>query len=145
MTPYTLSDRSWIYRLANFGHRRIYYQTDICTLLRAAGVGLFVITLLAAAAGLMIAFVASSLWNIFYMIVGEAEVLPTTIVFFGLLISAALIGVTEYVQHVLRKRRAARRYETPVRKQPGFISLAYQKFKNKTCVRIQFTPDGYDD
>lgn len=145
MTPYTLSDRSWIYRLANFGHCRIYYQTDICTLLRAIAAGAFALLLIATAASLLITIITVSLWNTFYMIVEGAEVLPTTIVFYGVLGAVVVIVIVEQFRRMIRYYRNKRRQEVPVPKEPGFISLAYQKFKNKTCVRIQFTPDGYDD
>jgi hypothetical protein len=136
MIAFVLDSNSWHFKLANYGEVRIWDDepTDICEYTRAVLKGATSLVAL----GLFFTFVAvwsgASLYNIFELLfLGSEKVYPWTGFFIGLCI-ATLIAV---VYGAFKAWRENRRMDVP-EPEPGFVKLAYRKFKDKTCARIEF-------
>lgn len=133
MKEYSLSKNSWHYKLANFGmgynQYRIDTETDICSYIRAVLVGTFVFAFLTCVFAGLGGWVAFSVYSIVgYFIWGMAiSPFAWTLLFVvgGLFGGAAAVTGGVVIREKLDEQ------------EPGFIRLAYQKFKNKTCVKIK--------
>lgn len=134
MKAFNLSKDSWHFYIANFGKKRIWVEdgSDICEYTRAVFGGMFLFLLAGLAICLGIAWVAVSLYNIYDIMFNGAEFLPTTVMLLGLIgAGGLLVGVAVVVDwyHNLPDKPEP---------EPGFVKLAYRKFKNKTCFRLDF-------
>lgn len=138
MKEFTLNANSWHFRLANWGNERIYdYQvrhgTDFCTYIKAVikgGTAALFAYLLAATA---VVWVGYSLYDIIAAIVNAREITWPGTIMFGVLVLALvllLIGAFLYEGTLAIRRRAEEK--------PGFFTLAFRKFKSKTCFNINF-------
>jgi hypothetical protein len=141
MKSYTLKANSWHLWLANWGHIRIRVEhgTDICSYIRAVIAGTFnMIGVSIIVGGLLglIAFAEGSclLW-IYQCITGG----------FGEPSGPAIVGtfmncvfLVTFVIHNFKEWWENREVKPNTEVEPGFIGLARQKFKNKTCFKIDF-------
>lgn len=148
MKAFTLGVDSWHFKIVNFGEKRIspsWGDTDICEYTRCFLKGLFWFCV----AGMMITvgavFVLGSLANIFSAIFLGYILEPYSFAFIIIVGSlCTAIGITWLVE--LHRERVRQRYQKMrelqsrddyVEPEPGFLTLAYRKFKDKTCVRIK--------
>jgi hypothetical protein len=134
MKAFTLSNTAWHFRLANYGATRIWVEdgSDICEYTRAVFAGSFLLLLAVIAGALATVWVGLSLFNLYEVAVGAAMLeLHTALFLFVMGIIGFFIGVA-----VLADWYNSRPEKPPV--EPGFVKLAYRKFKNKTCVRLEF-------
>lgn len=153
MKQHTLNANAWHFRLANYGRKRISdyevkYGTDFCAYMRAvlqgAGKALLVYTFSA----VIIAWVGYAVYDVALLIMNpQHEVFPTT-VFIGFMLAVLAIMLcgglaAEGFRHIrerirlhaiVRAQKDGKRYQP----EPGFLTLAYRKFKDKTCFRIKF-------
>jgi hypothetical protein len=147
MNNHTLKTDSLHFRLANFVERRvsrydIMYGIDICTYIKYVlkGTLWFLFGMWFIVAG--ISWVGYSFYDLYQSITTGTQLsVPAFVLFYftGLLI-LVLITMALYLQ----AGKAAKwcKYKltniTPKRSKPGFVGLAYSKFKDKTCFMIKF-------
>lgn len=147
MKAFTLSKKSWHWRLAvTYGNHYEYdTDTDLCTYIRHVMRGIFVALLVTAAGGLCISAPMGSLlaWIAYVITHGMTEMDP--VAFAG----AALIGGitiltglfvlfnTDAGEEVISKVKGAVKITIPKPKEDSFLVLAYRSFKDKTCVRLR--------
>jgi hypothetical protein len=140
MKPYTINSKSWAFRLANFPHRRVGRDTNLCDMTSAMIRGALVMFYLTTLIGALVAMFGYSIWNTYDMIANGASIHPTTILAYGFVLAIIFIAFVEWSKGVLRERRLKKHMleskNPPAEKQPGMITLWYRKFKDKTCVRI---------
>lgn len=150
MKEFTLNKKSWHYWLANFGTTRMgsyerKYGTDICHYIRSVIKGLFLFTIAMAICSALALWVGNAIYEIaLYLIKGAELGEPTKffIVFGGATVITLTILLTVYgavtgTQTLMRKQRE-RRWEQGNPDEPGFLTLAYHKFKEKSCFKIKF-------
>lgn len=149
MKPYFISENSWHFWVVNFGERRIrasWGDTDICEYTRCFLQGLMCLVAAAMGISMVVAFVVASIINgIAWMFFGYM-LAPWTFTFILILGSLGFVAILyEIAQFNVRRKEALRqkRYELMEKGEytpppPGFLTLAYRKFKDKTCVRLTF-------
>lgn len=140
-----INHKSWHMWLANFGVSDRWDRistgdrVDICSYIRRVLFGVLKLAVLSAAIGFMTLWVLFSIGNIFgwlflgYMLEGPA------IFFIIMSISLLSVFVIFYTKNKVDeyqwKKRS--RYVESKPKKPGFMSLAYRKFKDKTCFMLE--------
>lgn len=148
MKAFTLSVDSWHFKIVNFGEKRIspaWGDTDICEYTRCFLKGLFWFCVAGMMIALGAAFVLGSLANIFSAIFLGYILAPWSIAFIIIVGSfAAALGISwlvewnrERVHERYAKLRELQSRGDYVEPEPGFLTLVYRKFKDKTCVRIK--------
>lgn len=150
MDAVTLSTEAWHFRLANYGTRRISSYDlrvgiDICTYLKLVTAGLVVMITRIALVVLGVAWIGYSLYDLFLMAVFGSDLTPPAIMLVAVIaamISAlVIIGTVEWSKGIAERRRSkayADKFERGIEEKPGFLKLAYRKFKDKTCFKIKF-------
>ncbi len=129
MKTYTLKRNSWHYWLADFADK-VDTDTDICTYIRKVFQGVFALLILIVACTAVAAFIGTGVWNILNVLFFTASLNPAGIIFISVFLGAVLVGLNEYYKN-------KRTHGSVEHKEPGFVSLAYRKFKDKTCFRIR--------
>jgi hypothetical protein len=133
MKEFTLSKNSWHYKLANFGMGggilRVDDETDICSYIRAFLVGTFIFTFVASVFAMLGGWVAFSVYNIIGYFAWGMEIASYVWVLV-LIVGGLFSGVASVAGGVALREKLDNT-------ESGFIRLAYQKFKNKTCVKIK--------
>lgn len=132
MKQYVLKKDSWHFKIANFDQGNARYCEDICEYIKAFFVGLSKIILLSSlatllAGGFLYGFGNIIGWWLFGYTLHPSSVVPPIVLLF-LLIFVATMKLKEYLIN--------RPVSSEVDKEPGFVRLAYHKFKDKTCARI---------
>lgn len=150
MMEFELDTKSWHFKLANFGTRRIREwrdDNDFCSYVRAVFWGFFWLTLAVTGATLLIGLTGNMVYELivtfgtdlplgdfakfmlltYIAITGIALMLFTTF----LLCEKVIPAAGSAYRHVMYGRRKP---DTP----PSFFTLAYRKFKEKTCFKIKF-------
>lgn len=128
---------SWHYKLANFGSDRVWAgeKIDFCKYFRCVISGLFVFSITA------LVLLTAGVWFIdtivelfkFFMYgtkiseMAIAMLIVLGAVSIGMLFAVFKIKLEDYLYY---KRKSTKRY---VETEPGFFTLAYRKFKDKTC------------
>ena len=136
MKSYELNSNSWHYKLANFGYRRVSASgSNICEYTRAVIAG----AVLAVATVIMFIVVGIGLSYGVYGIAMSLFTLTNVLNPVSLLILGGLSGLGGLfliggIKHYLDNRTVKFKPETP----PSFPTLAYRKFKDKTCFKINF-------
>lgn len=130
-------NKSWHLWIANFAGKRIYPEcgTDICEYTRAFLAGMFWFLFVAVVSTLIGVFVSFSLWNILTFMFGyEDTIYPFTYIF--MLIVGGLLAIVAFAmaKEWYDNRPTKDKPEAP----PTFAKVAYRKFKDKTCFRINF-------
>ncbi len=131
MNSYTLKCNSWHYWLAVKGGLW-NHDTDICTYIRKVIVGFVKVTFMSLITLGMILLFGFGLyeivtWAFFNQVVSFAGLVTAgSIIAFGFLFIAGYASLV--ISNITEKE---------YNKEPGFITLAYRKFKDKTCVRVR--------
>jgi hypothetical protein len=136
---------SWHYKLANFGIRRVWPgdRLNFCNYFWDVVRGGFLFLCLSAFVLGLTALTVFSLYDIIHWCVFGGIIQDYTKVFilsssFALSISL-MIGSAIWVADKIH----ARKYKTKiVEKEPGFLGIAYRKFKDKTCINVDI--EDYD-
>ena len=146
MQAQKLSSNSWHLWLANFGVPNkwdiieVGDRLDICSYIRRVAWGLLKVVLLTIALIGILYGVLFSIGNLIgWLFFGYILAEPVG-VFWGVVLMMALIvlvgvsvkATSDKVKDVLYKNSRERR-----NKQPGFLVLAYRKFKDKTCFMVE--------
>jgi len=146
---HTLNKKSWHFWVANnFGGLNYFYvdTTDLCSYIRNVFAGLFNLTLAASAAFVIVFIYLVGGYEYFSCIFNPSctEFSDVVYVFYsfnaligflGLLISYALLKDYMYEYNEKHKKTLACSKKNA---KPSFVTLAYRKFKEKTCVKIDF-------
>ena len=131
MKTYTLKKDSWHYWLASFGDElRMYSVYDICSYIRAMLVGSFQLLFVAVVVCLIGGAVLFSIGNLFSWLFLGYQLSQLTLMFFALL--AGLIGAGIIIAFIEASKNRVKTTE------PGFVRLAYRRFKEKTCSLVEF-------
>lgn len=135
MKPFELSTNSWHYKLANFGDRRAGYdEDDICSYTRAVLAGGFWFLVTALFLIGMGSFYVFAVMNFLgWMFLGYF-LEPATVLLLGFTV-ALIVSVAGAVMY---REWNDNRVDEPSDAEPGFIRLAYRRFKEKTCARVVF-------
>lgn len=133
MKPFKLKKDSWHFWLATFGDKNRVdhrYGDDICHYIRSVLVGAFWATFALVAASLFTAWVGFSFGNLIgWLFFGYVLDLATVFFFMFAAFIGALVGWAAFMDW--RREHCADR-------EPGFVTLAYRKFKTKTCAMVEF-------
>lgn len=150
-----LNVNSWHYKLAsNFGYDPDFKDHDICAYTRRVVLGLvlsaFIFVLSVGVVYLISTVVVNMvLGPIFYFMYG---VIPDPSCFIGwilvasgIVLSLFMLG-TAYFRDLYDARRAARKERKLLNAEdpdysPDFLSRAYAAYKNKFCMRLEFTDE----
>ena len=129
-------NKSWHLWLANFGEKRIYPNlgTDICEYTRAVLAGSFWALVAGTFITLAAMWVGFSLYDIVVTIFTGASLSPYSIIF--LMLIGAFVSLVTIVAYKEWRSSLPANDEPP--KPPSFTTVAYRKFKDKTCFRIKF-------
>jgi hypothetical protein len=151
MLSFNLKKDSWHMRVANFGGTRIgkyqqEYGTDICTYTRAflwGALGIIASVIVSVA---FIVWLGFALYGLGAYALGAISELPLeTFVLLGIcfvaLLTITLAFLTEKFHDYKREKRLRQYASGLPPPEPGFVTLAYRKFKNKTCFKIEFTKE----
>lgn len=137
---------SWHYKLANFGRERVWpgEKIDFCRYFRCVVGGLFVFTitaLVAFAAGVWFIDTIVELFRFFlYGIKMSDMAIAMTVIVLSIGVGALFaVCKIKYDDYQYLKRKSRKDYEEP---EPNFFTLAYRKFKDKTCHLLQV--EGWD-
>ena len=138
MKTYTLKKDSWHYWLASFGDElRMYSVYDICSYIRAMLVGSFqllfvtvVVLFVTVVVCLIGGAILYSIGNLFSWLFLGYQLSQLTLMFFALL--AGLIGAGIIIAFIEASKNRVKTTE------PGFVRLAYRRFKEKTCSLVEF-------
>ena len=131
MKTYMLKKDSWHYWLASFGDDlRMYGVYDICGYIRAMLVGLFQLLFVTAVVCLIGGAILYSIGNLFSWLFLGYQLSQLTIMVSALLVG--LIGAAVIISAIEASRNTVRKTE------PGFVRLAYRRFKEKTCSLVEF-------
>jgi len=131
MKTYKLKKDSWHYWLASFGDDlRMYGVYDICSYIRAMLVGLFQLLFVAVVISAIGGAILYSIGNVFSWLFLGYQLSQLTIMVFALL--AGIIGTAIVIGIIETSKNRVQTTE------PGFVRLAYRKFKEKTCSLVEF-------
>lgn len=147
MEYHDLQYSTWHMWLANFGVTRYDRldpgdRVDICSYIRMVAMGALKLLILTLVGLVLVGWVLFSIGNMFaFLFMGYTLELPAFMFwFFGSLI---LIGIgfhhgKKKVSDLLYERRI-KNWDGKARpkKKPGFLALAYRKFKDKTCFMME--------
>lgn len=133
MKEYTFSKDSWHYKMCAWGNNDFKYEAqhmDMCEYIRCVISKMFTLAcgcvLLAAFAGLLLL----SWYDLFAWFFFNKEMFGHSIVMLG--IQAGIVGLIGFAYvHMWYKEK----HDT---ENPGLVVLAYRKFKDKTCSRVNF-------
>lgn len=132
MKTYTLKRNSWHYWLAKKGGLW-EHDTDICTYIRKVINGTIKMLAMCVAAAVSGVVVILGTVNLVSAIFYGVTLNPVGVIVIGVLVAMVLIfSAFVYVEKILPRLR-----RNHIEKEPGFITLAYHKFKDKTCVRVR--------
>jgi len=145
---FELSANSWHFKLANFGSsefgRRVsVHGSNICEYIRAMMAGTFWLMVSLTFLGLAALWVGFSIHDLAMCIMNGGLIAPYTLIFLVLVACAVAVPVVVYL-HERHKERKEQAFNEAIMKgewkepEPSFLTLAYRKFKNKTCFRIEF-------
>lgn len=141
MNQHTLKEDSWHMHIANFPGRRIIpqYGTDICEYTRAVASGCISFV------GLTALMTAASTWtflsidNIIDVIMSKTHLASYAYPFIGMVaglsVTAVIVVAVNLIHNSFEKKWNAGWRPAD---EPGFLKLAYRKFKDKTCFKINF-------
>lgn len=135
MKTFELKRDSWHYKAADFGSSfGVPRETDICRyfwlVLRGVLLFTFAATVLVGIGGVLGFSIANGLMSLFF----GWELLPISVI--GLSIISGFFAVIGYVVCYRYFKDKIRSIENKPVEESGFVTLAYRKFKDKTCARI---------
>ena len=131
MKTYKLKKDSWHYWLASFGDDwRMHNVDDICSYIRAMIVGLFQLLFVAVVISAIGGAILYSIGNLFSWLFLGYQLSQLTIMVFALLVG--IIGTAIVISVIEASKNTVKTTE------PGFVRLAYRRFKQKTCSLVEF-------
>lgn len=144
MESYKMKDGSWHLWLANFSQDKWSKlekgdKTDICSYTRRVIRGAFLSFMLFSFASLVSAWIIFSFGNLFGWILLGYQLEFVTQLFWFMMSCVGIAAIIIYSKEKIIDKfdalhdRLTDRPEKP----PGFIKLAYKKFKEKTCFRLE--------
>jgi hypothetical protein len=134
--------KSWHYFLANFGNERVYsgQKTDFCTYFWYVVFGLFHLIGLVLGIIIFTLLVASSFYDYYNWLMYDVKMHDVSIAVvlftFGLFVTIAILYCVSKYCDWKDNLKNADDYEVVV-KEPGFFTLAYRKWKEKTCILVE--------
>lgn len=131
MKEFVLKKNSWHYKIANFMHGNADCCYDICSYTRRFFIGLFFMVFVTTALILIGGVVLFGIGNIFGWLFLGYQFNPISSIVPGLALGVVLIVAIEKIKNLYQNKIISK-------KEPGFVGLAYRKFKDKTCTRIKF-------
>lgn len=142
MKEFNLKWNSWHRWIANFGGDRVGHETDICRYTRAFLTGLFWLFVVGCLGLAVLSFFGIVLLNIWDMIFNDGTILPPTAIFLGVAGALGFLAAFVTAKEVYEQRQWDREVAdlaAGIVREPGFLTLAYRKFKDRTCFKIRFT------
>jgi hypothetical protein len=137
MKSFKLNVKSWHGWLYNFGRDwdrlRPGESVDLCSYIRGVFFHSLLVLFLGGALSLMVFGSIAAFANVFSWLFLGYILEPAAVVVVGIYAS---IGALAAFLHYKQKRDEAN-YDKP-KPPPGFVKLAYSKFKEKTCAMIEF-------
>ena len=131
MKEFTLRKDSWHYMIASFDNQFAEYSTDICQYIRTFFIGLAKILILTTLLLFFTAYFLYGVGNIIGVLFYGYQLHPAAMVPPGVVLALVIVGCTAKLKDYLSNR-------PKIDREPGFVGLAYDKVKNKTCARINF-------
>lgn len=135
MKEFDLKKDSWHYKTAQFGETRVCDETDICEYVRAVIKGgalfLFLASVGAGIAGSLL-YALGNLFGFLFLDYELTKFSTGVLVVTGTVLGVALVALASVAIKVKMNEWS----ETVEQKEPGFLRLAYTKFKDKTCFKI---------
>lgn len=144
MKSYTLNNKSWHFYLASEWGRKIYIEDgpiDICTYIRRvlSGLAKFILIgiFMSLIIGLFIGIEGSFLYAGYQMLFGDLSTLNNHVQ--GLACCGVVINlVLAFASIKIWMQENNIEITLPRPQESGFLSLAYKKFKSKTCFMVEF-------
>lgn len=154
MKEYTFSNKSWHFKLANVGVQRVwdFEQIDICSYIRKVLAGAIVFSVMVAGFSFIVwvfgfGYITLGIWLFDCFSTGVVTApnpiaglvgLGTLLVLFAYIVigikSLLNKAIDKFVDYTLKDWQP----QVVKEKEPSFITLAYRKFKDKTCFRVNF-------
>lgn len=140
MKEFKLNPNSWHFKLATWRetkYEKEYLQrvgTDICSYTKKVLGGLFAWIFLIALLSALVAWFGKGLYDIVMLFFG-GENTPFSFSLIVALISFGGLASVAFVKEYIQDRAASVK---DGQKEPTFVGLAYRKFKDKTCFKINF-------
>lgn len=132
MKQYVLKKDSLHFKIASFDNRFAEHCNDICDYIRTFSIGLAKIMILLVLVTGFIGYFLYGIGNIIGVLLYGYELHPAAMVPPGVVLALVIVGSIAKLKEYLDNRDRA----PEVHKEPGFVKLAYRKFKDKTCARI---------
>lgn len=134
MNP-TLNSKSWHFWLANFCAENNIWDTDtidICKYTRRVVRGIFLLAVFGIIVAVFGFTTLYSIGNVFSVIFLDGyEMQPIT---WFMMILYSIVGYCVFRDY----QDTQKRKQPKIAKDPGFLTLAYRKFKEKTCFMVNF-------
>ena len=154
MKEYTFSSKSWHYKLANVGIQRVwdFEEIDMCSYIRKVLAGAIVFSVMVAGFSFIawffgFGYITLGIWLFDCLSTGVVTApnpiaglvgLSTLLVLFLFIVfgikSLLNKAIDKFVDYTIEHQHP----QLVKEKEPSFIALAYRKFKEKTCYRINF-------
>lgn len=140
MKEFVLKEKSWHHKLATFGSYQwekehlVSQGSDICTYIRMVLIGLFKITLIAAIFGGLSIWFVIGIYDTIQFLFYKTGFTAFSATFMAAVFVSSILGSFIFVAEKIKKRK--QQYVQP--KDPTFMTLAYRKFKDKTCSKVVF-------
>lgn len=131
------SNKSWHFKLANLGERRVWASDtlDICTYIKYVASGTFFVLVIAVLSLLAVGVISFALYENVVWFMGE-QLGPVGFVFDVALVLILSIVVIELIKIKYRHWKWIGRYSKSKKRSDSFVPTVYRKFKHKTCFKI---------
>lgn len=128
MIVFKIKRDSWHYKIAGW-MGGFYGETDICTYIRMFCVNLVIMTAIAVACMFVLGPPVFAIINVIGLVFGMPwyDFSNAGLTMLGVIAFAGLVLVGCFLQKKYGSNKTA---------EPGFATLAYRKFKDKTCAKI---------
>ena len=155
MQAHTLSSNSWHFWLANWGSIRVRQdeQVDICSYIRKVIAGTFNMIGVGIVSSILIGGFLLCMGSMAYWVYSCISQLtwitpqPQDLLGMAVVIAVGIAFAKERFEQYMDERALRKSIEKMddvmfhKEREPGFMSLAYRKFKSKTCFKLQFKQD----
>lgn len=134
---------SWHFWLANFGYSRMRWvdEIDFCTYFRYVVFGLSHLFVLCVLVALISIWGIFSFYDLYQWIVHGITMRDPCLLFIGLIAFIGLVMGISWSHDKYYEWRETLEYDCDQPKappkEPGFFTLAYRKFKQKTCFKVK--------
>lgn len=140
-----INKKSWHYYIVNkWAEKRDWQINDLCSYLRAIGLGLLRILLVGIVLGFVsfigISLVAGFIYSIYLYSTGNLAIIPEWAKM-GFVAGSCLIILLTVASGWVVVSELFKRNKNKSSENPGVLSLLYRKFHDKTCYKIDFIED----